>query len=289
MEGNAMRRVCEGLAFAESPRWHGGSLWFSDFYTLRVQRLDPASGELRTVCEVPGQPSGLGWLPDGRLLVAGMLQRKVYVVDDAGTIAVHSDLDELNEHMLNDMIVAADGTAYVSGFGWNMWESSEFAPSPIIRVRPDGTAEPCTEPLGAPNGMALSEDGEVLVVAEPAAGGLSRFTVTEDGDLVDRKVLPLEKAEGAAYVTPDGICLDADDHVWAADPMGQRMIRIAPDGAIVEEFAVDDHPLACVLAGPQRSTLYIAVGAVTHKSEMPLTPMGRLLATDVDVPGSGRP
>jgi sugar lactone lactonase YvrE len=285
-----LRLVLDGINMPECPRWHDERLWLTDIWGHQVFEVQP-DGTKRVIAQFPDDedPAGIGWLPDGTLLVAGMLQRKVYAVDAAGNIRVHSDLSELNKHMLNDMIVAADGTAYVSGFGWNMWESSEFAPSPIIRVRPDGSAEPCSEPLAAPNGMALSEDGETLVVAEPAAAGLSRFTVTEDGDLVDRKVLPLEKADGAAYVTPDGICLDADDHVWAADPMGQRMMRIAPDGAIVEAFAVDDHPLACVLAGPDRRTLYIAVGAVTHKSEMPPTPQGRLLATDVDVPGSGRP
>ena len=285
-----LRLVLDGINMPECPRWHDGKLWLTDIWGHEVFEVQP-DGTKRVVARFPDDedPAGLGWLPDGRLLVTGMLQRKVYAVDASGAITVHSDLSTLNPHMLNDMIVATDGTAYVSGFGWNMWENSEFAPSPIIRVRPDGRAEACTEPLAAPNGMALSEDGEWLVVAEPAAGALSCYTVTDDGDLVDRKVLPLEKATDAAFVTPDGICLDAEDHVWAADPMGRRMIRVAPDGTIVEQFGVDDHPLACVLAGPDRRTLYIAVGAVTHKSEMPPTPKGRLLAAEVDVPGSGRP
>ena len=282
--------MLDGIHMPECPRWHDGTLWLTDIWGHQVFEVQ-ADGSKRVVAQFPDDedPAGLGWLPDGRLLVTGMLQRKVYVVDADGTITVHSDLSTINPHMLNDMIVASDGTAYVSGFGWNMWESSDFAPSPLIRVRPDGSAEPCSEPLGAPNGLALTEDEEILVVAEPGAGGLSRYTVTADGDLIDRKVLPLEKAPAAAYVTPDGICLDADDHVWAADPMGQRMIRVAPDGAIVDQFPVDDHPLACVLAGPDRRTLFIAVGAVTHKSQMPAHPGGRLLATDVTVPGSGRP
>jgi sugar lactone lactonase YvrE len=286
-----LRLILDGIHMPECPRWHDGKLWLTDIWGHQVFEVQP-NGTRRVVAEFPDDedPAGIGWLPDGRLLVTGMLQRKVYVVDAAGTIAVHSDLSGLNKHMLNDMIVATDGTAYVSGFGWNMWENGEFAPSPIIRVRPDGSAEPVSEPMAAPNGMALSEDGEVLVVAEPGAGALNRFTVTTDGDLVDRKVLPLEKADGAAFVTPDGICLDAEDHVWAADPIGGRMMRVAPDGTIVEQFPVDaGHPLACVLAGPDRRTLYIAVGAVTHKSAMPPTPSGRLLATDVAVPGSGRP
>jgi len=284
-----LRLVLDGLHMPECPRWHDGKLWLTDMWAHQILQVD-ADGTKHVVIQFPDDedPAGIGWLPDGRMIVVGMLDLKVYVVDD-GTIGVHSDLSAINPHLLNDMVVAADGTAYVSGFGWNMWESSDFAPSPLIRVRPDGTAEPVSEPMAAPNGMALTEDGETLVVAEPGGGALNRFTVTDDGDLIDRKVLPLEKAPGATFVTPDGICLDAEDHVWAADPMGGRMMRVAPDGTIVEQFPVDDHPLACVLAGPDRRTLYIAVGAVTHKREMPAQPGGRLLATEVTVPGSGRP
>jgi sugar lactone lactonase YvrE len=284
-----LRLVLDGLHMPECPRWHEGKLWLTDMWAHQILQVD-SDGTKHVVAQFPDDedPAGIGWLPDGRMIVVGMLGLKVYVVDN-GAIAVHSDLSAINPHLLNDMIVAADGTAYVSGFGWNMWESSEFAPSPLIRVRADGRAEAISEPMAAPNGMALTEDGEVLVVAEPGAGALNRFTVTADGDLIDRKVLPLEKASGATFVTPDGICLDAEDHVWAADPMGGRMMRVSPDGTIVDQFPVDDHPLACVLAGSDRRTLYIAVGAVTHKSQMPAQPGGRLLATEVAVPGSGRP
>lgn len=274
------RTVLDGIHMPECPRWHDGELWLSDIWGRRVLRADGT-----TVREYPDDVAGLGWLPDGRLLAVGMLERVVFADGD-----VHADLSVLNPHMLNDMIVTTDGTAFVSGFGWKMWEGGTAAPSPILRVRPDGSAAAASESLMAPNGMALTPDERTLIVAEPGAGGISRFTITDGGDLVDRRVFALEKAAGAAWVTPDGICLDAEDHVWAADPMGRRVIRIAPDGSIVEVLPIDDgFPLAVCLGGDDRRTLFICVGAVTHKHEKPEDPMGKLVATDVAVPGAGKP
>ena len=121
MDGNAMRRVCEGLAFAESPRWHGGALWFSDFYTHRVQRLDTASGELRSVCEVPGQPSGLGWLPDGRLLVVSMIERRAAAARADGSSPTHADLSRLARvATATTWSSTPHGRAYVGNFGFDL-------------------------------------------------------------------------------------------------------------------------------------------------------------------------
>ena len=138
--------------------------------------------------------------------------------------------------------------------------------------------------------MALTDDGRTLVVAESAGGRLSRFTVTADGGLAHRHLIPLEKAPGATHVTPDGICLDVEGAVWAADPIGRRVVRVLPDGAIERTLPVEcGYPLACVLAGPGRRTLFIAIGAATTKRDRPAEPGGRLVAVDVDVAGAGRP
>ena len=127
-------------------------------------------------------------------------------------------------------------------------------------------------------------------MAEPAGGRLSRFTVTDAGELTDRQLVPLPRAEGAAHVTPDGICLDADGAVWAADPIGRRVIRVLPDGTVDRVLPFDDgHPLACVLGGHDRRTLFIAIGAATTKHDRPVEPGGRLVALEVEVAGAGRP
>jgi len=284
------RTVAAGIHLPECLRWRDGTLWFTDIWGHSVLQLG-RGGALRVVHEFPDdeEPAGLGWLPDGRLLVVGMLGRVVYVVDD-GSAAVHADLRDLSPYPLNDMIVADDGTAYVSRFGWDFWGGGTYADSDIIRVRADGAVDVAADAMMAPNGIALSADGRTLVVAEPAGGRLSRFTVTSQGDLVDRQLVPLPKAPGAAFVTPDGICLDAEGAVWAADPLGNRVIRVLADGRVERVISVDfGEPLACALGGHDRRTLYIAVGATTKREERPAEPGGRLIAVDVDVPGSGRP
>ncbi|HZQ57007.1 MAG TPA: SMP-30/gluconolactonase/LRE family protein [Acidimicrobiales bacterium] len=284
------RRVLDGIEMPECLRWHDGQLWFADIWGHRVLTLD-ADGGARVVHEFPEDedPAGLGWLPDGRLLVVGMLGRVVYVVD-RGEATVHADLRDIAPYPLNDMIVADDGTAYVSGFGWDYYGGGTYAPSDLLRVRPDGRVDTAASALMAPNGMALSGDGRTLVVAEPAGGRLSRFAVGADGTVGDHQLTPLPKAPGAAFVTPDGICLDAEGAVWAADPMGHRVLRVRRDGTVGRVIDIDvGHPLACVLGGDGRRTLYIAVGAATTKADRPPEPGGWLLAVDADIPGSGRP
>jgi sugar lactone lactonase YvrE len=285
-----LRLVLDQIHLPECPRWRDGALWFTDVWGHQVLQVG-ADGTRRIVHEFPEdeEPGGLGWLPDGRLLVVGMLGRVIYVVD-GDDAAVHADLRQLTPFPLNDMIVADDGTAYVSGFGWDFWGGGTYADSPLIRVRPDGRIDTVVDAMMAPNGMALAADGRTLVVAEPAGGRLSRFTVTGHGDLVDRRLIPLPKAAGAPHVTPDGICLDADGAVWAADPIGHRVIHVRSDGELDHEIPIEaGHPLACVLGGPDRRTLFIAIGAATSRSDRPLEAGGRLVALDVEGPGSGRP
>lgn len=282
------RTVLEGLHLPECPRWYEDALWLVDMWGHEVLRLGP-SGVCEVVHRFPDgeDPGGIGWLPDGTLLVVGMEGRVVHRIE-GGRATVHADLHDLAPFQLNDMLVGPDGTAWVSQFGWDMWGGGDYADTVLVRVDADGTASVAAEGLAVPNGMALTEDGSTLVVAEPGAGRLSTFTVTGD-ELVDRRTTPLEKAPDAAHVTPDGICLDADGAVWAADPLGRRVIRVL-EGTITDDVPVpDSHPLACVLGGPDRRTLYVCIAQEHHKPTRTGTPTGRVLSFEADVPGEGRP
>lgn len=280
--------LLDGLQLPECPRWHDGALWLSDMWAHEVLRVD-AGGRAEVVHRFPDDedPGGLGWLPDGRLLVAGMEGRVVHRIED-GEVVVHADLRDLAPFQLNDMVVAADGTAYVTQFGFDMWGGGPFADTTIIRVTPDGAATVAAEGMAVPNGIALTEDGSTLVVAEPGAGRISRFRVV-DGELTDREQLPLEKADGADFVTPDGICLDEDGGIWAADPLGHRVIHVQ-DGVIDRVLPVPDlAPLACVLGGPERRTLFVCASGQHHKPTRTPDATGRVLTFEADVPGRGTP
>lgn len=275
------------LHFSECPRWHDGSLWLSDMWGHTVYRFE-VDGSRQVVHRFGDDedPGGLGWLPDGRLLVVGMEGRVVYRLEGA-EVVVHADLRDLSPFQLNDMVVAPDGTAYVTQFGYDMWNRTAVQPSPVIAVAPDGTATAASEPLVVPNGIAVLDDE--LVVAEAGGGQISRFRITAGG-LTDRRVVPLPKKEGAAHVAPDGLCLDAGGGIWTADPVGQRVLHVTADGAVDRALPVDDgFPVACVLGGPDRRTLYVCVGSTIVRANRPAEPSGRVLTFEADVPGAGRP
>jgi sugar lactone lactonase YvrE len=284
-------RFADGLEFAECPRWHDGALWISDMWGHTVYRFDP-DGARHTVHDFgPDEdPGGLGWLPDGRLLVVGMEGRRLYRLEADGPV-VHADLAELAPWPCNDMIVADDGTAYVSQFGFDLWGASTLpATSPLIRVWPDGRVDAAAHDLMVPNGVALTAEGRTMIVAESGAFRLVRFTVREDGTLTDRETFAeLTPAPGADYAPPDGICLDEAGAVWAADPIGNRVVRIEAGGRVEREITFDLRPLAAVLGGTDRRTLFVCLaaeyGRLEHRSERD----ARIDAVRVDIPGAGRP
>jgi sugar lactone lactonase YvrE len=189
------------------------------------------------------------------------------------------------------MIVADDGTAYVSQFGYDLFGgTTPLTPTVLIRVTPDGRADAVAHDLMSPNGIALSEDGRTLVVAEPGASRLTRYRVADDGGLVDRTLFAqITPAEGKTAGPPDGICLDAAGAVWMADPVGARVLRVEPGGNVTHDLPFEGHPLAVALGGPDRRTLFVCVVTSYDQEAREHGRGARLDTLTVDVPGSGRP
>jgi len=282
------RLVAAGIGFGEGPRWHNGALWFSDIARGDVCRVvdDPGSeAAIEVVGSVPGSPSGLGWLPDGTLLAVSMHGRAVYRLD-GGQARVHADLRDMVPADLNDMVVARDGTGYVTGFGYDAAAGEERAPTGVCLVRPDGTAEMQQGELWRPNGCAVTADGTRLVVAETRIHRISVQRIGAGGRLGPREDLALLPSGTWA----DGLCLDADDAVWVADPKGHGVFRFLADGTPDRRIDFgDSSPVACVLGGPGRRTLYVTVNPVLVMHEAARDPQGRIVALEVGVPGAGRP
>ena len=276
-----MQLLLDGLAFAESPRWHAGALWFSDFYTKRVQRLDPASGELATVCEVPGQPSGLGWLPDGRLLVVSMTDRRVLRLESDGTLATHADLSRLASFHCNDMAVDAAGRAWVGNFGFDLLAKAPPAPAELILVPPAGAPRVVARDLMFPNGCVITPDGRTLVVAETAAKRLTAFDIAPaDGTLANRRVW------ADLALRPDGICLDAEGAIWCAGLRARTCVRVAEGGALLRRIDTDDTCIACALGGDDGRTLFVVTGEVTDAAIALAARRSRIRAIRVEVPAA---
>jgi len=280
-----MQTLLEGGAFFEGPRWHDGRWWVSDFYRRTVSTVD-ADGREEVVMEVEGQPSGLGWMPDGSLLVVSQRDLKILRRSPDGDVSEHADLSRVVAHPLNDMVVDAQGRAYVGNFGFDLMARADPAPTDLIRVEPDGAAEVAADGLMFPNGTVITPDGATLIVGETFGGRYTAFTIGAGGRLTDRRVW----AEIEGYA-PDGCALDAEGHIWSADGVGNRAARIAPGGEIVQEVHGPGGlgVFACMLGGGDGRTLLLCAAPDFFEHRRRDTREAVLFTTTVDVPHAGLP
>ncbi len=292
------RLVYSDLAFGESPRWHDGRLWLSDIFGKRVVAVDP-DGTAEEICQVEQHPSGLGWLPDGRLLVVSMMDRKLLRLEPDGLVE-HADLSNVCPGNCNDMVVDGRGNAYVGNTGYPYGYRGQPVPirrsTSLVHVTPDGDVRAQSGTLMFPNGCAIAADGRTLVVAQSHAGRLTAYDIEDDGSLTGERVFA---ALPARRDNPDGLCLDAEGAIWMADSHHCCAVRVLDGGQITH--IVDTAPaecVACVLGGPDRRTLFLVLAPPRDApgSEQlvlggpPATARGsRVEALGVDVPGAGWP
>ena len=299
MTTRSLRTLFTGGSYFEGPRWHGGAWWVSDFYTHRVTRLTPEGADT-VVTEVEQQPSGLGWLPDGTLLVVSMKDQRLLRLDD-GELRTHADLAPYCSGLLNDLVVDDAGRAYVGDFGFDLMGGGQFAPSSLKRVDPDGTVTVVAEDLHFPNGSVITPDGGTLVVGETWGNRFTAFDLAADGSLSNRRVWaqfgPLPQGSAVpdlipqVVLGPDGCTLDAEGHVWVADGFHGRVVRVAPGGAMVEEVAAPEGMgvFACALGGEDGRTLLLCCAPDFLESNRAPVREAVLVTTRVDVPHAGRP
>lgn len=290
--------VLDGYSFLESPRWHDDRIWAADFYTHRVISANADGSDVRLEAEVPNQPSGMGWLPDGRLLVASMRDKLVLRREADGALTVHADLASFASGHVNDMVVDHRGRAYVGNFGFDLMGGGSIKTATLVRVDPDGTATAVAEEMLFPNGSVITPEG-VLIVAETVGGRLTAFDIADDGSLSNRRTwaelgpapttAEFGEAIGQLTVAPDGICLDAEGAIWVADALGGRAIRVREGGEVIGEIRADSGVFACMLGGPNGSTLYLCAAPDFFEQARSVAREGRLLAVEVDVPRAGLP
>ena len=275
--------LLDGLMFPEGPRWHEEKLWFSDMHAGLVMTVDMNSNA-EIITTVPQSPSGLGWLPDSRLLVVSMLDRRLLRLDTGGLVEV-ADLSQLASFHCNDMVVDHQGRAYIGNFGFDLNAQAPFSPAEVILVQPDGQAQVVAEEMAFPNGSVITPDGNTLIVAETFGSRLTAFDIEADGSLSNRRVWA--KLDGAF---PDGICLDAEAAIWIASPAGKiGVMRVCEGGEITHHIDVATQAYACMLGGPQRKTLFMLTAETTNPEGAKAKSSGRIEIVQVDVPGSGLP
>jgi len=243
-------KFADGFVFLEGPRWHQGKLWFSDMWGFKVYTLTEA-GERAVVCEVPQRPSGLGFLPDGTLLVVSMADRKLLKLA-GGKLAVHADLATLAGGDVNDSVTDARGRTYVGNFGYDLFGGAEQQPADLVIVEPDGAARVVARDLSFPNGTVIKDRGRTLVVAESWAGRLTAFDIAADGSLSNRRIYA-----NLGERIPDGICLDAEGGIWVSSFNSGEFLRVLDGGEITDVVECGDkRAVACQLGGADGRTLF---------------------------------
>jgi sugar lactone lactonase YvrE len=278
-----LQTLMNGLAFGESPRWREDRLWLSDMGAGEVVAVDLA-GNSEVIARVPAMPMGIGWLPDGRLLIVssrdGLLLRR----EAEGPLVPHADLNGLADHAWSDMVVDGRGNAYIGNIGFE-FPGGEFAPGTVVLITPDGSARQVVDGVAFPNGMAVTPDNSTLILAESFGNRLTAFDIAADGGLSNRRVWA--DLDGGF---PDGICLDADGAVWYADVPNMRCVRVREGGDVLQTIELDRGCFACALGGPNMSTLFLMTAEWSEAAGMMGGPRtGQVLTVDAPAPGVGWP
>jgi sugar lactone lactonase YvrE len=300
MAKRALDTLLEGGCFFEAPRWHEGRWWVSDLYRHLVLTVD-VDGRAREILLVEGQPSGLGWMPDGSLVVVSMRDRRILRRFADARVTVHADAAEHCSGHLNDLVVDRRGRAYAGEFGFDLMARADPAPAVLLRVDPDGAVSVAARDMLFPNGSVISPDGRTLIVGETAGARYTAFSIEADGSLADRRVwaqvaptpalTTFEETLSKLEFGPDGCALDAEGHIWSADEVGARCVRLAPGGEIVEEVPAPDglDCFACMLGGDDGRTLLICAAPDFAEAKRSAAREAVLLTTTVDVPHAGLP
>lgn len=236
-----LKTLLTGLAMGESPRWHAGRLWFSDWGAQEVVAVDPNRNKEVVVRTPFGLPFCIDWLADGRLLIVAGRENRVVRREMDGSLVTHVALHNISDQAWNEIVVDGRGNIYVNG-----------GPGIIALVTADGSARQVADGLAFPNGMAITPDNTTLIIAESHGKRLTAFDIAPDGSLSSRRFWA-DLGDGV----PDGICLDADGCVWYADVPNRRCVRVREGGEVMQTVNLDRGCFACMLGGADGKTLFL--------------------------------
>jgi sugar lactone lactonase YvrE len=276
-----LQTLMSGVVLGESPRWHDGRLWFSDWGAQEVLAVGP-DGTSEVVVRMQAFPFSLDWLPDGRLLISSAGDQAVLRREPDGSLVTHADLSPLSDRPWNELVVDGRGNAYVNNIGFH-FGTEEVGSGIVVLVTPDGSARQVAADVAFPNGMVVTPDNTTLILAESYANRLTAFDIEPDGSLSNRRVW----AEVDDH--PDGICLDADGAVWYADVGTRRCVRVREGGEVLQVIQLDRGAFACMLGGSDKQTLYIVAAQWRGPASAGEGRTGVVLSTRAPAPAAGWP
>ena len=298
--------IADNLHFSEGPRWKDGKLWFSDFYHHAVMTADEM-GNVEKIVDVPNQPSGLGWLPNGDLIIVSMLDRKLLKFKD-GNLTEHADMSKLTPFRCNDMVIDKNGNAYIGNFG-SIHHGKDIKPTVLIKVDSNGNSSIAASNLDFPNGTVITPDGKKLIIGETYAGRLTAFDLDTDGNLSNRRVwahmmpnlfyystrimrllkITPKEGKGIPYPVPDGICLDEKMGIWIASPTTSEVVRYTEGGKITDRITTPNRAYACMLGGSDGKKLFVCTADASEPEEAKAVKSGKIYSINVEHAKAGYP
>ncbi len=234
--------IDDDIGLGESPRWHGGRIWYCDWLDGEIRSVRPDGSDTRTHARFEGFPISIDWDPSGRLLVVEGANRRLCREHDGGFETV-ADLSAVSPSPWNEIAAHPAGWTFVNGIGFDMMAGEAPRLGQIAMVAPDGTVRKVADDLAFPNGMVIVCDGSRLVVAESHAGRITSFRIQPDGDLTERKTVA--EIAGAA---PDGLCQAENHSIWYADVPNRHCRRVSLEGSVLETVAADRGCFSCTVA-----------------------------------------
>lgn len=279
---NALNKLVDGVDFGEGPRWRDGFLWYSDFYQGCVYRVG-LDGQREVVVEIDDRPSGLGWLPNGELLLVAMLSQQILRFDGTA-VSVHADLSGLARNKCNDMVVASNGDAYVGHFGFDLEAREKYVPASLILARADGSVELAADDIAFPNGTVLTPDERTVIVGQSFGGSYLAFDRADDGTLSNRRTWA--EIPGTA---PDGCALDAEGAIWFSDALGSQLVRVREGGEVTHTVPTPQPTFACAIGGEDLKTLFVLTAPSAEPSRIAGSAEGAIWTMRVNVPGAVLP
>ncbi|HEY5103857.1 MAG TPA: SMP-30/gluconolactonase/LRE family protein [Acidimicrobiales bacterium] len=294
MNNYQSRVLRKGLSFGEAPRWHEGRLWYSDFYRHGVFSIDERGTEERLEHTVLGQPSGLGWLPNGDMLCVSMTDHQVLRLHK-GTSTLFADISKYCGFWANDMVTSTSGVSYVGNFGFDLdvllrdegVEGLMATPPPttnVVVLNSDGAVIQVVPKMAFPNGSVITPDGKTLIVGETMTFCLNAFDINHNGTLANRRVWAQ-----LDFVATDGMCLDADGQIWLANALTNQVLRVKEGGEITAVVETTMTAFACMLGGSDQKTLYVMTAPSSDRFKVADSTDGAIEVASVPVKGAGRP
>lgn len=279
MIDSKLQLFADGILFGEGMRWYDGRMWIADMMGRVVLAFD-SSGKREVIAKVPHRPNGLGFLPDGRLLMTSMADQKLLRRESNGRIVEHASLANLMTGYCGDMAVDSKGRAYLDDVGFRVFEGQPRTPGRLLLVQPDGSATVLEDNLQFPNGIWITQNEQELIFAEGRNQRLWRYRINDDGTLSDKRLF----AEFSELL--DGLTLDVEGAVWQCQPYAHKIVRVLDGGRITQEFNFGDlKPVACCLGGKDLKTLFVVASDYTLERMAVDDTTAQIFSVEVETPG----